>query len=89
MFSLSASSFVGTSVSASFKGTRDAFVASGAREGYSERCDFRFFFLFSVRLNFGKQSVVVAGAGRKKFACLHFEVHPRAPFSSLANIEGR
>jgi len=44
MFSLSASSFVGTSVSASFKGTRDAFVAKGARECFSERGDFYFLF---------------------------------------------
>jgi len=44
MFSLSASSFVGTSVSASFKGTRDAFVAKGARECFSERGDFYFCF---------------------------------------------
>ena len=34
MFSLSASSFVGTSVSASFKGTGDAFVAKVAREAF-------------------------------------------------------
>ena len=34
MFSLSASSFVGTSVSASFKGTGDVFVAKVAREAF-------------------------------------------------------
>ena len=42
MFSLSASSFVGTSVSASFKGTGDAFVAMVARRSFSRR---RFFFV--------------------------------------------
>jgi hypothetical protein len=69
MFSLSASSFVGTSVSASFKGTRDAFVASGAREGYSERCDFRFFFfLFSARLNFWEQKRGRRGGEEEKLS---------------------
>jgi hypothetical protein len=47
MFSLSASSFVGTSVSASFKGTRDAFVAKGARECFSVRGDFYILVCFS------------------------------------------
>jgi hypothetical protein len=65
MFSLSASSFVGTSVSASFKGTRDAFVASGAREGYSERCDFRFFVFCALKF-LGSKSVVVAGVREEK-----------------------
>ena len=46
------------------------------------------FFLFSVRLNFLGSKRVVAGAGRKKFACLHFEVHPRAPFSSTREHRG-
>jgi hypothetical protein len=44
--------------------------------------------LFSVRLNFLGSKRVVAGAGRKKFACLHFEVHPRAPFSSTREHRG-
>jgi hypothetical protein len=65
MFSLSASSFVGTSVSASFKGTRDAFVASGAREGYSERCDFRFFFVFCA-LKFWEAKRGRRGGGEEK-----------------------
>ena len=42
MFSLSASSFVGTSVSASFKGTRDAFVAKGRSRVLFERGVFFF-----------------------------------------------
>jgi hypothetical protein len=89
MFSLSASSFVGTSVSASFKGTRDAFVASGAREGYSERCDFRFFFVFCALKFLGSKAWSSRGRGGKSSrACILRCTHARR-FPPLANIEGR
>lgn len=49
---------------------------------------FAFFFVFCALKFLGSKSVVVAGVGRKKFACLHFEVHPRAPFSSTREHRG-
>ena len=74
MFSLSASSFVGTSVSASFKGTGDVFVAKVARRSFSRR---RFFFVREML----ESAVLEEGV---KFE----EIHARC-FRLRANTERR